>query len=135
MNFSIDQCQNYRDKRGHLIQFISEKFLSDNNLGFGQIYLLTFEGKDVIRGNHYHLHSSEVFCLIQGEIEIVLEDVETKERFARVYTSSEDSVFRISIGPRIAHAIKSVSHSAILVSYASKMYDPDNEDKYPYPLL
>jgi len=135
MNFSIDQCQNYRDKRGHLIQFISEKFLSEQNLGFGQIYLLTFEGKGVVRGNHYHLNSSEVFCLVQGEIEIALEDIETRERFSQVFSSNEEPVFRISIGPKIAHAIKSISELAILVSYSSKMYDPLNEDKYLYKLL
>jgi len=135
MDFSIDQCQNYRDQRGNLIQFISEQFLAEHQLGFGQIYLLTFEGKNVIRGNHYHLHSSEVFCLVQGEIEIALEDIDTKERYTRVFSSGSETVLRITIGPKIAHAIKSLSESAILVSYASKMYDPINEDKYTYKLL
>lgn len=135
MDFSIDECQNYHDKRGTLIQFISEKFLVEHNLGFGQIYLLTFDGKGVVRGNHYHGHISEVFCLVQGEIEVALEDIETKERFSRVFNSAEGPISRISIGPKIAHAIKSISGSAVLVSYASKMYDPENEDKYTYHLL
>jgi dTDP-4-dehydrorhamnose 3,5-epimerase-like enzyme len=109
--------------------------LAENNLPLGQIYLLTFDGQNVIRGNHYHLHSSEIFCLIQGEIEIALEDIETKERFSKFFSSNDDSIYRIRIGPKIAHAIKSVSSSAVLVSYASRVYDPLNEDKFVYKLL
>jgi dTDP-4-dehydrorhamnose 3,5-epimerase-like enzyme len=135
MDFSIDQCQNYRDKRGNLIQFVSEKFLSENNLPLGQIYLLTFDGQNVIRGNHYHLLSSEIFCLIQGEIEMALEDIETKERFSKIFSAADEVVYRVRIGPKIAHAIKSISDSAVLVSYASSVYDPLNEDKFVYKLL
>ena len=135
MDLSIDLCQNYRDQRGNLIQFVTEQFLTDNNLPWGQIYLLTFDGKNVIRGNHYHLLSSEIFCLIQGEVEIVLEDIETKERFTKVLSANEESTHRVRIGPKIAHAVKSISQGAVLVSYASRVYDPLDEDKFIYPLL
>jgi dTDP-4-dehydrorhamnose 3,5-epimerase-like enzyme len=135
MDLSIDLCPNYRDKRGNLIQFITEQFLAENNLPLGQIYLLTFDGQNIVRGNHYHLHSSEIFCLIQGEVEIALEDIETKERFSKVLSAKDDSIYRVRIGPKIAHAVKSISPTAVLVSYASRVYDPLDEDKFIYTLL
>jgi dTDP-4-dehydrorhamnose 3,5-epimerase-like enzyme len=132
MQYSIEPCNLFKDSRGVLVEFINEFDLEKSNLPFGQIYYLSFEGKGVVRGNHYHLHSSEVFCVMYGEVEIVIEDVETKERVSKVIKANDEQVFRIYIGPKVAHAIKSLSDFAMLVSYSSTIYNAEDEDKYFY---
>ncbi len=109
--------------------------LEKNKLDFGQIYLVTFEGKNIVRGNHFHNHSSEVFCLVSGIVEVILEDVETQERFQQVFDASKNEFFRITLAEKIAHAIRSLSDFAVVVGFSSKEYNPRKEDKIFYPVI
>ena len=135
MNIKIDDCPSFQDSRGSLIQFVTKQTLEDYGEKFGQVYLLTFGSRNVIRGNHYHNHSSEMFCLITGSVEMVFEDVETKERITKKIDADGQQYTRIYIGSKIAHAIKSLSDFAVLVSFSSEEFDKNNQDKTPYILL
>ena len=135
MKIHIEQCQVYHDHRGDLIQFITDDFLVNNSVRFGQIYILTFTGKGKIRGNHYHNLSHEMFCLISGSVEMVFEDIVTKEKVTKVVTVQENTFVRIYIGPNIAHAIRSLSDFAVMVSFSSKEFDPKEDDKIQYVLI
>ncbi len=135
MNIKIEKCPAYHDERGDLIQFVTQQLLQEEALHFGQVYLLTFNGKDIVRGNHYHNHSSEIFCLISGSVEMIFEDVLTKERIHKSFTSDKNEFFRICIGEKIAHCIKSSSDFAVLVSFSSKEFDMNEQDKILYPLV
>lgn len=134
MNIKIEMCPTYHDNRGDLIQFITGDILRHKELSFGQVYLLTFEGENTIRGNHYHNHSSEIFCLISGSVVMVFEDVVTKERVVHHLTADKNEFSRIFIGEKIAHCIKSCSDFAVLVSFSSKQFDLNEQDKIVYPL-
>ncbi len=135
MNIKIEKCPAYHDERGDLIQFVTQQLLQEEALAFGQVYLLTFNGKNIIRGNHYHNHSSEIFCLISGSVEMIFEDVLTKERIQKDFTADKNEFFRICIGEKIAHCIKSSSDFAVLVSFSSKEFDMNEQDKILYPLI
>ncbi len=135
MRILIENCDAYNDFRGDLIQFVTNDFMRSNDLSFGQVYLLTFEGKNVIRGNHYHTASSEIFCLISGEVEMVFEDVNTKENMRISLSSSNKNFKKILIGENVAHAIKSISDFAVLVSFSTHQYSAYQEDKYEYILI
>lgn len=135
MKYLIEECEVFRDERGTLLQFIDENILQANKTGFGQIYVLSFAGKNVVRGNHYHKNSSETFSVVYGEVKIFLKDVETGESFSKIFNATDKTLFRISIGPGIAHSIKSISDFALVVSHSSKIYDPLDEDKYAYALV
>ena len=134
MNIRIEKCPAYHDDRGDLIQFVTNKVLAEEGLPFGQVYLLTFNSIGIVRGNHYHNHSSEMFCLISGSVEMTFEDVETKQRIEKIIAINHTEFFRILIGPKIAHSIKSLSEFAVLVSFSSKEYNMNEEDKISYPL-
>lgn len=135
MVFIEDTCQVYVDERGQLTQFVTEEYLTKHNLPFGQVYLLTFNAAGVVRGNHYHKESTEVFCLIQGEVEMIFEDVITKERKHLVVNALTRATRRILIGPHVAHTIVSKSGSAVLASYSSVVYNEINPDVYSYTLI
>jgi dTDP-4-dehydrorhamnose 3,5-epimerase-like enzyme len=135
VNIKIEKCPAYHDNRGDLIQFVTQKILKETSTPFGQVYLLTFNGKNTIRGNHYHNHSSEMFCLISGSVEMIFEEVETSERFQKNFTAENNEFFRIYIGKKIAHAIKSTSDFAVMVSFSSKEFDLREDDKIPYSLI
>ena len=135
MQIMFEKCEAYHDERGDLIQFITASFLKANNLDFGQIYLLTFGKAGMVRGNHYHNRSSEVFCLISGSVEITCENVDTKERLQKVVTIENNSFHKIFIGPRISHAIRSLTDFAVMVSFSSEEYQNSDNDKIAYKLL
>ena len=135
MEYNQQQCKVFSDERGNLIEFINRDQLEENGFDFGQLYILTFDGKDVVRGNHYHEHSAEVFCVIYGEAEIVLEDVETKHRISKIIKAEADKYVRIMIGKKIAHAIRSLSDQVLMVSFSTKQYGPRDEDKFHYKVL
>ena len=135
MNIVIEKCPAYHDERGDLIQFITKQILEKNNLEFGQIYLLTFNGAGVVRGNHYHNNSSEIFCLVSGSVEMIFEEVEAKKQMRQIFTASENEFYRISISPRIAHAVKSISPFAVMVSFSSREFDLNEQDKNIYRLI
>lgn len=135
MNISIEKCPVFNDYRGDLIQFATHTILRDNGLSFGQVYLITFNGRETVRGNHYHHHSTEIFCLVSGTVEMVFEDVASKERARYVLTASQNGFHRIYVGPGIAHAIVCRSDFAIVVSFSSKEFDPNDEDKILYQLV
>jgi len=135
MKVLIEDCDAYQDNRGDLVQFLTNNYLHANNLQFGQVYLLTFQGKDIVRGNHYHYSSSEVFCLISGEVEMIFEDILSKERM-NVFLPTQNKKFKkIMIGEKVAHAIKSISEFAVLVSFSSHEYSVYDEDKHEYILI
>jgi dTDP-4-dehydrorhamnose 3,5-epimerase len=135
VNIKIEKCPAYHDNRGDLIQFVTHQVLTEEGLPFGQVYLLTFEGKGTIRGNHYHNRSSEMFCLISGSVQMVFEEVDTQNRLEKTITVTHTEFSRISIGPKIAHAIKSLSDFAVMVSFSSKEYDLTEDDKIFYSLI
>jgi dTDP-4-dehydrorhamnose 3,5-epimerase-like enzyme len=132
MWYSIEACPVFEDKRGILAEFVDELFLKKNGLPFGQVYYLSFEGKDVVRGNHYHTGSSEMFCAIYGDVEITIENIETKERQVIVLSASDKEIRKVFIAPKVAHAIKSLSDFAMVISYSSAVYNHNEQDKFPY---
>lgn len=135
MNIKIVECPAYKDSRGDLIQFVTNRVLIEEGLPFGQVYLLTFNGKGTIRGNHYHNESCEMFCLISGSVKMVFEEVSTQQRMEKNISIGDKEFYRISIGPKIAHSIQSLSDFAVMVSYSSKEYDASEKDKIPYFLM
>ena len=134
LDYIIEECSVHHDSRGALIQFISDESLNKSDLTFGQVYLITFDGTGVIRGNHYHNRSGEVFCVIQGSVEIRLENIDTKSRFQKIFEANENGFFKITIGPRIAHTLISISKNPIVISLSTERYKPSDEDKTPYIL-
>lgn len=135
MNVSLEKCSVFNDYRGDLVQFITATYLSEKGVSLGQFYLLTFSHAQVIRGNHYHQSSSEVFCLMAGSVDLVCEDIVSKERFEKRLTVKDGFYYRVYVGENIAHAIRSISDFAVMASFSTQEYNQHMPDKIDYLLL
>jgi mannose-6-phosphate isomerase-like protein (cupin superfamily) len=95
----------------------------------GMRYIAWVELKaDGIRGNHYHLLKLEHLCLLAGEADLGLEDLETGER----------SVVRLKVGdlvvipPRVAHAVRTVVPGHAVEFAPEPLADGDT---YPHEVI
>lgn len=135
MGSKTDPCAVLRDGRGELIDFIGSSFLTANHIGFGHVYLLTFSAQGVVRGNHYHKKSTEVFSIVSGSVQIVIENINTGERNELMLTAGSEPHQRILISPQHAHAIKCLTQFAVLASFCTHEYNANEPDKFDYALL
>jgi dTDP-4-dehydrorhamnose 3,5-epimerase-like enzyme len=135
MNYKVTQCIKHTDQRGYLVEFLKDNELADADKAFGQIYFVTFEKPHQVRGNHYHTRISEWFGVAYGSLQVVLEDVKTKERVEFELTSDDKTFTRLTIGPYIAHAFRNLTPTAVLLDYSNTPYDEKDHDRNRYMLL
>lgn len=131
--YSVTKFKTFRDKRGSLIVFLTNKELQPKHKKFGQIYFVTFSKKGVVRGNHYHKKWHEWFGITEGKVLVVIKDLKSGKKRQITLSASKDKYTRIQTGPYVAHAIKSLSSKAVLLSYADSEWD--TTDTYYYKLL
>jgi len=124
-----------RDSRGFLLDFLKRDELEKGDRTIGQIYLVTFEKKGVVRGNHFHKTKKEWFVAVRGKLKVVLESVKNKERIEFVLNGDSDDYERVQVDKNIAHAFTSLSDEAILINYCNKPYHFDNPDTHKYILI
>lgn len=130
MDYKIEQFNKFSDQRGELIVFLKKCELPSKKKTFGQIYFVTFSKKGTVRGNHYHKKWTEWFGIVEGKVEVILEDVKTKERSTFIFDSKEDKYVRLNIGPNIAHSFKSLSKYAALLNYADSEWSSNDTIHY-----
>ena len=130
MDYKLEKFDKFLDNRGDLIVFLKNRELPKDKKEFGQIYFVTFSGKGIVRGSHYHKKWTEWFGVVAGKLEVTLEDIKTKERKTFIFDSKEDKYVRLDIGPNIAHSFKSLSDYAALLNYADSEWS--NDDTIPY---
>lgn len=134
INYKTDKSNKRRDSRGFLVDFIKGDELPKRYQKLGQIYLVTFDASGVIRGNHYHTHKDEWFVVIKGKVQVVLEDIQTKEKTTFELDGDSDEYERIFVGKNTAHAFKNITETAIMLNYASESYHNDSPDTFTYTL-
>jgi mannose-6-phosphate isomerase-like protein (cupin superfamily) len=81
-----------------------------------------------IRGNHYHEAKEEVVYVIAGEIQLVLEDIVTKERASLSVQTGELAIIPV----RIAHGFRTVL-AGQAIEWSKTRFDA--ADSFPYPLV
>lgn len=118
MDMQIHKIELHNDKRGELMVFLTNSSFVKKDRKFGQIYLITFAKKGVIRGNHYHKKWREWFTVVHGRLELFLKDIKTGET-QKMILNNKNQHIGIEIGPYIAHTFRSLSTSATLLNYAS----------------
>lgn len=128
-------CKIYDDSRGRLVEVYNRSFFESNGMPFGQVYYITFSGKGVIRGNHYHLLQSETFLVLTGTVRLVLEDIDTRERLEEILDAGTSEITTYSFGPKVAHAMEALTDNAILLAHSTKIYNGAEDDKFPYILI
>jgi dTDP-4-dehydrorhamnose 3,5-epimerase-like enzyme len=129
MDYKIELIEKHDDQRGHLVVFLRNSDLKDEFKTFGQIYFVTFDKPNVIRGNHYHKIWREWFGLVSGKVEVVLKDIRSGEVVNLIIDSQSDKYTRLEIGPYIAHSFRNLSDQASLLNYTNTEWSPDDTFK------
>jgi dTDP-4-dehydrorhamnose 3,5-epimerase-like enzyme len=119
------------DERGWLLKLITgyEENLPKET---GEMYIV-YTQPGHVRGNHYHGVTSEWFSVFQGYADVILEDVETKERMT--FRLSEENYTTVYVPFGIAHAFIVPSDAPkpmLLAAYADKPFVP--AENIPYKL-
>ena len=114
------------DERGWLSEVIKRDQLT--SWSFGRFYVTTaYPG--VIRGNHYHHHMYEWFCVIKGRGRLVLVDNETGER--KELLLGEEAPVTVRIPPGIAHGIENVGQELMyLLVYSDTPFQENAPDTH-----
>jgi len=82
------------------------------------------------KGNHYHMSKNEKYLVLSGSCEI--KERQIGEDKVVTYAVSGDKFEAVDIVPGYAHSIKNVGDTdAIVLVWASDVYDPKNADTYP----
>jgi len=104
---------------GFLCELISTKY-KDSPFSCFHSYLVVIR-PDKIRAMHYHKQKQEWLALTSGEIKLVLENINTKERSEIKMGIEEENYRLIYIPPFFAHAIKNIGDfDASIVIFAEK---------------
>lgn len=118
------------DDRGWFLKIINglERDLPDN---MGEIYSILGQPGET-RAGHYHPKTSEWFSVLQGRVQLELEDIVTKDQM--IIDLLADNPQTIYVPNGVAHTFKNIySAPFILVAYADQLYDPT--DTVPYQIL
>jgi dTDP-4-dehydrorhamnose 3,5-epimerase len=125
----------YIDERGSLYELINSNACADGKIVFGQVYCISFAQKGIVRGNHYHKCQKEVFMIVAGKVRLVLKSTITNEIFEDILDASNKLRYTYLIQENVAHAMEALENNSILISLSTEIYNPLNEDKYPYKLI
>lgn len=126
MNIKISKFEKHNDERGQLVVFLKHSDLELEQKTFGQIYFVTFENKNVIRGNHYHKEWREWFGVVTGKLKVILKDMITGEIQTMLLDGDSNEYIRLEVGPNIAHTFISISKNAALLNYTDKEWNPND---------
>lgn len=133
MDYRLDRISKFNDQRGQLVVFLKNHELAKSYKEFGQIYFVTFDGKGVIRGNHYHKRWREWFGVVNGRLEVLLQDLASSELVKLELNGDLDDYVRLEIGPDIVHAFRSLTTTASLLNYTDKEWSSD--DTFPLTIM
>lgn len=98
--------------------------------GVGQFSYSTTKKRGTVRGNHYHTHKIELFCVIEGMAKIRLRNRDTNE--VKEYVVSGEHPELVEMTPNWTHNIENVGEGEMrLLIWANEIFDPQNPDTFP----
>ena len=113
----INSYFNHQDEKGSIVGLV--------NFGQWEELNIIESIKDAVRGGHYHLKTSELFIILEGRIEVCLENFNQSK--TKIVEVKKGDVFLIK--PRIIHTFTILENSR-WINCLSKKIDPKNKDFY-----
>ena len=113
----INSYFNHQDEKGSIVGLV--------NFGQWEELNIIESLKDAVRGGHYHLKTSELFIILEGRIEVCLENINQSK--TKIVDVKKGDVFLIK--PRIIHTFTILENSR-WINCLSKKIDPKNKDFY-----
>lgn len=123
------KMRRYTDARGYLVENTDPDIISTS-----KHFLYTTSAPGIVRGNHYHEHKVEWFCIIKGTCRFVTEDIKTKKREEIVIHESDDILFQTE--PFIAHAMENIGDTEmIFLGFVNEVLDHNKPDTFTYKVI
>ncbi len=79
-----------------------------------------------LRGNHFHKRKEESIYMVAGEVLLILEDTESRERVTVPMQTGD----LVQIPPGIAHTLQ-VIKAGQAIEFAGARFDPTDTHRYP----
>ena len=95
----INSYFNHQDEKGSIVGLV--------NFGKWEELNIIESLKDTVRGGHYHLKTSELFIILEGRIEVFLENINQGK--TKIVEVKKGDVFLIK--PRIIHTFTILENS------------------------
>ncbi len=114
----------FEDNRGKILQPLNGERKDITHIA----YLETHHGK--IRGNHAHEKKYEFFYIIEGRLQCIAEDIETKKRVRGIVKAGA----LLGIPPNIAHAFKALEETKML-EFSPQALNRERPDVKPYEVM
>lgn len=129
MSYKLLKLKKVKDERGFLTKVFTKSFINRNKIKeIEESYVISFNKKETIRGEHFHKNTIEIFHVLQGEclFELVYEDQ------IRSLTFNGSSDQALMILPNIPHRIISKVDNSIVIAISSKEYNELSKDTFSY---
>ena len=124
--FDMIELKTHPDQRGNLFEIL--RFQDQHIPGEGYLYCLTLV-PGARRGDHYHERKREWFTCVAGAVTVLAEEKYGTQH--KVVLDAEHPAV-LYFAPFTAHTLLNTgSVLAVVVSYGSKQYDPDDTDTFP----
>ncbi|HHT9131349.1 MAG TPA: polysaccharide biosynthesis C-terminal domain-containing protein, partial [Candidatus Tripitaka californicus] len=82
-----------------------------------------------VKGNHYHLHKTEWYCVIKGRMRLVLKDMDSGK--VSEITLGDDKLRIVKIPPRVIHGFKNTGEGDMYLVYCTDTpFDPQDPDTF-----
>ncbi len=130
----VKELHRHADDRGYLMEILR----SDDPIfeRFGQVYVsLNYPG--VVRAWHWHERQDDLFCCLQGMIQVPLYDMRadspTRGELNEFFLGEQNPILlRIPAG--VAHGYRTLGVvPSLLLNLPSRAYDRDNPDEQRLP--
>tara|TARA_Y100000996_G_scaffold385128_1_gene342260 strand:+ start:741 stop:1115 length:375 start_codon:yes stop_codon:yes gene_type:complete len=117
----IDPYFNYKDERGSISGVINKNLWEEINF-------ITSE-KGAKRGGHYHKLTKELFFILQGEIEVITQKINSDNKLGEktINIVQKDDIFLIE--PYVVHFFNIIEDSK-WINVLTKKIDKDNPDMF-----
>lgn len=123
------KMKRYTDARGFLVENTYAALLAES-----KHFFYTMSAPGIIRGNHYHEHKVEWFCIVKGTCRFVAEDTRSKKREEITIKDTDNVLFKTE--PFVAHAMENVGDTEmIFLGFVNEVLDHKNPDTYTYKVL
>lgn len=126
MKITSRKLQVKTDERGNLVEVFRPEDVNDSIKG--QFFVTTaLPGKT--KGNHYHTHKTEWYCVIQGEGRITI--IENDSLKQHVINANGTKPQTVEIPPKTYHYIENVGKKElILLVYVDEVFNPKDPDTF-----
>ena len=119
----------FEDSRGRLKKVFTKSLLEKYNFGTAkESYVISFSAGEIVRGEHFHLQTNEVFSVVKGKCRF--EIVESDKTV--IIDIGEDEKIALLVMKNTAHRIISLVGDSIVVAVSSKEYFEDDTDTFDY---